>query len=711
MFRHTLAIAVLLTLSIGLPAQTTPSADVMFKTARQLEQVDGDLPGAMAAYQSIVDRFPQHPLAPQALAQMAGIQQQQGDAAGALERYRTILRLHPDSPAASVARIRVAAAGGSAAQLSRREITDIPRRLGEYGQVSPDGRWLSFSDIGLGESSGNLGIWRIGTGDITLLTHEPCCEWAAGYNVTSIWSRDGRRIAYLWLRDGVFELRVVAREGGASRTLIAITPETRGRLGLGERPGIWPLDWSPDGTWIFVVLGEWAGPGVVGRTRLARVALADGAVTTLAQLGERGMPARGHISPDGAFVVYDYLSGDGKSDTDVFIVSADGGAPRALVADPSSLDAVVGWMPPDGGHLLYTSSALGTNDLRALPMRAGESAGSSFLLQSNVGEFIGRGLTANGRFYAEHAQPRSDVFVADIDAATGRLAAVPRPLPRAQTGTRYQASWSPDGTRIAYFHPSPLDALTLAVQDVATNAVRSYPLPIRNAERPVWRPDGRAIAFNAVGDQDPQAVFLLELATGTVERVAPSQQVAFSPDGRYLYYPRRSTPRGTPQTEPPDLVRRRIADGSEDVPYRSFGLNIALAISPDGRTFAGFVDRGRNPGPGGLSVVTFPANGGSPNTVVAEFPNLANEVAWSPDGQFLYLATNPRTPDRADAAIWRVPAAGGTPQKVGALPWPAWAKHLSVAPNGRLAIRVVGADTELWSWDNLPALIRSRKGR
>jgi Tol biopolymer transport system component len=363
---------------------------------------------------------------------------------------------------------------------------------------------------------------------------------------------------------------------------------------------------------------------------------------------------------------------------------------------------------PDGRHLLYTSNGLGTIDLRALPMRAGQPAGSSFLLQSNVGEFIGRGLTADGRFYAEHAQPKSDVFVADIDAATGRFVEAPRPLPRAQTGTRHQASWSPDGTRIAYFHLSPLDALTLAVQDVATHAVRSYPLPIRNAERPVWRPDGRAVAFNAVGDKDPQALFLLELASGDVERIAPGAQIAFSPDGQYLYYPRRSTPRGVKQTEPPDLVRRRIADGTEDVPYRGFGLAIALVLSPDGRTFAGFVPQGTGRA---LSVVTFPADGGSPHTVVAEFPNLANEVAWSPDGRFLYLATSPRTPDRTDAAIWRVPAAGGTPEKVGAVPWPAWTKHLSVAPNGRLAVSVIGSDNELWSWENLPALIRNRAGR
>jgi Tol biopolymer transport system component len=471
--RHVLAVLVLLTLAIRLPAQTTTPADVLFKTALQLEQVDGNLAGAMKAYQSIVDQHPQHPVAARALVQMAGIHEQQGDAAAALELYRSVLSRHADSPAAAVARAKVAAAGSPAAQLSRREIPDIPRLLAEFGQVSPDGRWLSFNDTGLGDASGNLGIWRIGTRETRLVTNEKCCDWTAGYSVTSIWSRDSRRLAYLWLRLGAqkaaFELRIVAREGGASRTLFAETPDTRTRLGLGlaldrqlgDRLWLSPFDWSPDGSWILVGLGEWAGPGVVARTRLARVALADGAVTTVAQLGERGAPDSAQISPDGAFVVYDYLSADGKSDTDVFIVSAAGGAPRALVTDPSSVDAVVGWMP-DSRHLLYTSNGLGTIDLRALPMRAGQQAGSSFLLQSNVGQFTGRGLTADGRFHAEHAQPKSDVFVADIDAATGRFVEAPRPLPRAQTGTRHQASWSPDGTRIAYFHRSPLDALTLA---------------------------------------------------------------------------------------------------------------------------------------------------------------------------------------------------------------------------------------------------------
>jgi outer membrane protein assembly factor BamD (BamD/ComL family) len=83
--RQVLAVLVLLTLAIRLPAQTATPADVLFKTALQLEQVDGNLAGAMKAYQSIVDQHPQHPVAARALVQMAGIHEGQGDAAAALE--------------------------------------------------------------------------------------------------------------------------------------------------------------------------------------------------------------------------------------------------------------------------------------------------------------------------------------------------------------------------------------------------------------------------------------------------------------------------------------------------------------------------------------------------------------------------------------------------------------------------------------------------
>jgi len=55
-------------------AQVPPPAspEILLKTAMQAEQIDNDLPAAIAQYKNIVDKFPKDPAATRALLQLAG---------------------------------------------------------------------------------------------------------------------------------------------------------------------------------------------------------------------------------------------------------------------------------------------------------------------------------------------------------------------------------------------------------------------------------------------------------------------------------------------------------------------------------------------------------------------------------------------------------------------------------------------------------------
>lgn len=338
--------------------------------------------------------------------------------------------------------------------------------------------------------------------------------------------------------------------------------------GTGPADVTWvrPFAWSPDGKSILAGLGTFVSAGVVSGSRLVTMSVADGTVTTLKDLG-RTFPDNASFSPDGRFIMYDYAPED-HDRRDVFIMAADGSSHAPLIDYGGSHDTALAWVDP--GRVLYVSDRSGSRDVWLLRVNRGKRVGESVVVRRSVGDALrSLGVTRDGSILTERVLQLSDVLTAAIDPVTGRATGEPGPLVRAQSGvTRGQATWAPDGSRIAYFQTARASgrARTLAVHDLRTGGVRSYPLTTENPERLVWRPDGKAIVFNgaAEGASGGESLYLVDLETGAVTPIARAIQAAFSPDGRYLYYPRQG-----------ELFRRDLTSGSEDVIHRGQGARDA----------------------------------------------------------------------------------------------------------------------------------------
>jgi len=96
---------------------------------------------------------------------------------------------------------------------------------------------------------------------------------------------------------------------------------------------------------------------------------------------------------------------------------------------------------------------------------------------------------------------------------------------------------SPDGARVAYTMGTP-DGFRLAVQDLATNAVRMVTPPQANAIDARWSPDGKRLAYVRML---PTRSFIeiLTLDTGTtatlaVEGLDAVREPSWSHDGKWL---------------------------------------------------------------------------------------------------------------------------------------------------------------------------------
>jgi hypothetical protein len=128
---------------------------------------------------------------------------------------------------------------------------------------------------------------------------------------------------------------------------------------------------------------------------------------------------------------------------------------------------------------------------------------------------------------------------------------------------------------------------------------------------------------------------------------------------------------------------------------------VSLAVSPDGLQLAMILV-------GGI-VEAMPAAGGPSREVFKPVsPELGtgwyrNSLAWTRDQRFLLFA-------RADKSLWKVPAAGGQPEKVG-IPIENL-KNLAVHPDGRQLVFDAATEEpteEILALENFPPAVNAKK--
>jgi Tetratricopeptide repeat len=132
-------------------AAQSEGARTLMEAARKKEVVDGDLKGAIQQYQAVVDKYKsERAVVADALVRMAECYQKLGDA-DAHTIYRRIVREYADqTDAIGIARARLGNSVPASTRGDRAAWTGP--KVDMFGQVSPDGRYLTFVDWG-GESA------------------------------------------------------------------------------------------------------------------------------------------------------------------------------------------------------------------------------------------------------------------------------------------------------------------------------------------------------------------------------------------------------------------------------------------------------------------------------------------------------------------------------------------------------------------------------
>jgi Tol biopolymer transport system component len=706
-------VGALATSAVAMRTQVTgpDKAELALRAAMEKESVAGDLKAAIEQYRTVAATYARsnRAVAARALFRLAGCYEKLGrEEAG--KTYQQLLSEYADqTDVAAQARTRLSALAKSGASEQPQGISVRRVSLGSGSGISPDGRYLVFTDW----DTGDLAVRDLNTGRIWRLTNKGPWEKSDEFAECAVFSPDGKQIVYEWFsKDSSYDLRIVGLDGSGDRLLL------KGMFRNNKADYFEPLQWSSDGKRILAALyRDWPAG------ELALVSVADGTVRVIKSTSWRAGPgnstAQASLSPDGRYVVYDQAATEGANQRDIFLLAVDGSRDSLLVQDPAD-DRKPVWTP-DGKHLIFASDRAGSMGFWSIGVADGKPQGVPKLVKADVSRWSGTiiGFTRDGSLFYSVSSGMQDVYIAELDPATGKVVRQPRRAPPRFAGTNTGPAWSPDGQYLAYDSLRGRDRLTpgalvTVILDTRTGEDREIRTKLVRRSPTCWFPDGQSLLYPAhlgpVPSRDT-VYYRLDIRTGQVTLLRQSTSgvdldyPTLSPDGKTLYF--NHLENKDSEVSRSSLMAYEIESGRvREVLAAGGGAHPVKAVSPDNKELA-FVE--------GDAAWIIPADGGKPRELVRPNPNRflswsPGGIAWSPDGQYLYMAEcegDRNTPTIGKCELIRVQAKSGEAQRLGITM--EGIQPLSVNPDGRRIAfgsgRPIESSSETWVMENFLSLL------
>jgi serine/threonine protein kinase/Tol biopolymer transport system component len=321
---------------------------------------------------------------------------------------------------------------------------------------------------------------------------------------------------------------------------------------------------------------------------------------------------------------------------------------------PPELVRIIGRMLAKDPDQRYLTAAEALADLRAL---YGPVTGTG-TRTGMTGALTG---TTSAPVLAAAAQPRRRRLPAAVAALVilGAAAAatwfwrsaatVPAPLNPSFVrltdleGRETYPSLSPDGNSFVYSKSIGGRSHIYSQRVHGANPTDLSSDPRSDDTQPAFSPDSEHIAFRS--DREAGGIFIMGATGESPQRLTNfGYNPAWSPDGNEIAFATEGVADPAVRLNVSQLWRVRVANGDKQLIWKGDGIQPSW--SPDGRRIAYWAtDTGSR-----RAIWTLPVSGGRPARVTNDNHLNWNPV-WSPDGRFLYFASDRGGPMN----FWRVP--------------------------------------------------------
>jgi len=662
-----------------------------------MEEAEGDLEKALGLYKKILEQFPgEREIAVKAQLHI-GLCYEKLGLKEAQDAFEKVVDNFPEQEEeVKIAREKLSRLLKAKAVIEEEEkeltmkkiFTAAPRDL--VGAPSPDGRYLSTVDW----TTGDLAIKEIPSGKLHRLTHKGTWAESTEYALVSIWSPDGKKLAYSWMNEeGFFELRIIGLDGSEPQILY------RNR----ENFLVQPFDWSPDGKHLLVGIGEKQRV-----TQIAAISVLDGAV----QILKEGLIKSGLYSADGNFIIYDFVSLAQESrGSDIALLPVQGGEEIPLVEHPAH-DFSLYW-DKDGKRFLFLSDRTGNMDIWALEMKESRPQGEPYLLKKNMGKITPLGFTENGDLYYAIYTSMNDVYTASLDLEKNSLLAPPRRAEELFMGANSSPDFSPDGKYLAYisrrtYGPGRFEPQAICILSLVSGEKRELFPDLENIRFIRWSADGKNFFSYGFDKKGRTGLYSIDIQTGETDfilKCKPNEEFimeldVFHDEKRIVY---KKYERGKAGTGSIMSIRiRDIQSGTEEEIYHKENASEShhVALSSDGKWIA-FDDRD----PRWILKVIRVIGGESRELFRTKSGETITSFDWRPETREIFFTKGiSGKPNQ----LWRVSLEGEEPQRIDLSM--RRLRELRFHPDGkRIAFSAGYIEAEVWVMGNLLHLKRTEK--
>ncbi|PHS34716.1 MAG: hypothetical protein COA92_02200 [Sulfurovum sp.] len=385
--------------------------------------------------------------------------------------------------------------------------------------VSPDGRYLNYIDW----DNISINLKDLKTGKTRVISKVGTWIKPMQFPDKSIWSPDGKKLAYYWYGTRGTELHIVNFDGSSDKIIAKGKEETTP----------WPVSWTPDGNYILAITTDIINNNK--NKKIVQVSVNEGTVKIVKDFKNLDCGCSMDISPDNKFIVYTIQQSWNSKLNDIRIISLDNTLDTKLVSNRANNTSPL-WSP-NGKEVLFMSDQYGTNDLWKIKVENGYPVGDAKIVKWDLGFRHNLLEIANdGSIFFESGNTKIDVYIANMKKDSRRNSKNPIKISTEESKRNMNAIWSPNGQFVSYTrYMRYRDGMLghkqqFSIYDTKNGEIQKLDTKLFGnivMYRPQWTKDNEKLLIQGlVKDNFKGGLFLLNVNTGKETSVKTSNNMS-----------------------------------------------------------------------------------------------------------------------------------------------------------------------------------------